>query len=377
MTIYSLVMRNLKLITTGFVISITMNILCILPYCRDYYERFKGKVIQTQYFNSNSPDNEVIEAVIEASITMKRSRFETKKPYMGLIPDIKHYIKHLFIEGGGRPNNYAEAYLYAGLSYYALKKMDYKVVDYLDIKAKKFSSGGILNYELTEVDQVPIGIMFLNLYKLSHDEEFFDVARNIFGFLKSKRIDNSNIIAYRETSPNEFSDGVGMIVPFLMEYFHVSQDSTALLMATENVNQFRKYGCDGTTGLPAHGYNKETHIKVGSANWGRGIGWYLLGCSYLSSNDTILNKSVDLLNYSQFPLSSNKFDSSTALMFEIFKKSRNPNERRKLDFIKPYITQDGLIMECSGDTYDLNNYSHFYGPAELTNGLFLILTYKE
>ncbi len=101
MTIYSLVMRNLKLITTGFVISITMNILCILPYCRDYYERFKGKVIQTQYFNSNSPDNEVIEAVIEASITMKRSRFETKKPYMGLIPDIKHYIKHLFIEGGG------------------------------------------------------------------------------------------------------------------------------------------------------------------------------------------------------------------------------------------------------------------------------------
>ena len=169
-----------------------------------------------------------------------------------------------------------------------------------------------------------------------------------------------------------------MIVPFLMEYFHVSQDSTALLMAIENVNEYRKYGCDETTGIPVHGYNKKTHIKVGSANWGRGIGWYLLGVAYTSHiQDSTLNKSVDLLNYSQFPLSSKKFDSSTALMFEIFKQSRNPNERRKLDFIKPYITQDGFIMECSGDTYDLNNYSHFYGPAELTNGLFLILIYKK
>lgn len=123
-----------------------------------------------------------------------------------------------------------------------------------------------------------------------------------------------------------------------------------------------------------HGYNKETHIKVGSANWGRGIGWYLLAAAYMPHlDDPLLDKSIELLNYSQFPLSSKQFDSSTALMIEIYKQSRIPNVQRPLDFIKPHITQEGLVMKCSGDTYDLNNYSHFFGPAELTNGLFLIL----
>lgn len=219
--------------------------------------------------------------------------------------------------------------------------------------------------------------MYINLYKMTGNDYYLAVAESIFGYLKSIRIGGSNIIAYRKESANQFSDGIGMIVPFLIEYFYQSNDSIALRMAEDNFKEYQKYGCDSSTGIPMHGYNKKTHIKVGSANWGRGIGWYLLGAAYLPHlQDTRLDNNVGELNYAQFPLSSRKFDSSTALMFEIFKQSRMPSEKRSLTFIKPHVTQDGLVMECSGDTYDLNNYSHMYGPAELTNGLFLILVSK-
>lgn len=315
----------------------------------------------------------VINAVVEASLKMDGSKFETRHPSLGLVPDVK-----LFLTNGGnkeqRQNNYAMAYLYAGLSYYALNCNDKEVIDFLLLKSNEFSSNGKLEYELTEVDQVPIGIMYINLYKISRNKEFLDVARSVFDYLNEKRINGSNLISYRAESANQFSDGVGMICPFLMEYFHATQDSTALMMANDNLNEFKKWGCDIATGIPTHGYNKETHIKVGSANWGRGIGWYLLAAAYMPHlDDPLLDKSIELLNYSQFPLSSKQFDSSTALMIEIYKQSRIPNVQRPLDFIKPHITQEGLVMKCSGDTYDLNNYSHFFGPAELTNGLFLIL----
>lgn len=367
-------MKRSKVLVLMLIASVILNITCFLPYIGGYYDRFKEKIFPTQYFKSNTIDSVVINAVVEASLKMDGSKFETRHPSLGLVPDVKLFLTN----GGGnkeqRQNNYAMAYLYAGLSYYALNCNDKEVIDFLLLKSNEFSSNGKLEYELTEVDQVPIGIMYINLYKISRNKEFLDVARSVFDYLNEKRINGSNLISYRAESANQFSDGVGMICPFLMEYFHATQDSTALMMANDNLNEFKKWGCDITTGIPTHGYNKETHIKVGSANWGRGIGWYLLAAAYMPHlDDPLLDKSIELLNYSQFPLSSKQFDSSTALMIEIYKQSRIPNVQRPLDFIKPHITQEGLVMKCSGDTYDLNNYSHFFGPAELTNGLFLIL----
>ena len=117
------------------------------------------------------------------------------------------------------------AYLYAGLSYYALNCNDKEVIDFLLLKSNEFSSNGKLEYELTEVDQVPIGIMYINLYKISRNKEFLDVARSVFDYLNEKRINGSNLISYRAESANQFSDGVGMICPFLMEYFHAGLNS--------------------------------------------------------------------------------------------------------------------------------------------------------
>ena len=189
-------MKKLRLMAISLIVSITINLLCILPYWESYYERFREKIIPTQYFSLNSPDNEVIKAVLETSMKMKGNKFKTQQPNMGLIPDIKFFLTHRE-EEFQRSNNYAMAYLYAGLSYYALKNNDSKVMDYLILKSGEFSSSGRLNYKLTEVDQVPIGIMYINLYKISHNKDFFNVAHSIFEYLKHKRINGSNIITYR------------------------------------------------------------------------------------------------------------------------------------------------------------------------------------
>lgn len=168
-------MKRSKVLVLMLIASVILNITCFLPYIGGYYDRFKEKIFPTQYFKSNTIDSVVINAVVEASLKMDGSKFETRHPSLGLVPDVK-----LFLTNGGnkeqRQNNYAMAYLYAGLSYYALNCNDKEVIDFLLLKSNEFSSNGKLEYELTEVDQVPIGIMYINLYKISRNKEFLDVV---------------------------------------------------------------------------------------------------------------------------------------------------------------------------------------------------------
>ena len=164
-----------------------------------------------------------------------------------------------------------------------------------------------------------------------------------------------------------------MYVPFLVEYSKLTGDTLANSIAYDNMKEFYKYGVDKETGIPSHGYNLKTHIKVGSSNWGRGIGWYILAASYLPEfTDEKIDENLPLISKTQFPQTSRNFDSSTALLFEIYMQNRGFHSRN-IDFVKPYILQTGFVTECSGDTYDFNNHSYIFGSAEMTNGLLLML----
>src|SRR5690606_38856002 len=88
-----------------------------------------------------------------------------------------------------------------------------------------------------------------------------------------------------------------------------------------------QYGVDQVTSIPSHGVSLSHLTKVGSANWGRGIGWYLLGLSALQGalkdyEDELFAcytslSSLKLENnlYSQYPGSSDYFDASTSALF--------------------------------------------------------------
>lgn len=245
-------------------------------------------------------------------------------------------------------------------------------------QSASWDNGSELNYELEFVDQVPIGIAYINLYKITGDERYLSVANQIYNFVLCLREDGSNLIKYRKGSNCNLVDCLGMIVPFLMEYFWLTEDSLAYDIVRDNVVYFQTSSLDCTTQLPYHAYDIDSGIHLGSINWGRGIGWYLLALSYCPEfSSDVLFTNVCKLPYTQFPLSPSKFDSSTALMFEIYKRVVSVTWPDNLDFIKSHIGKDGMIRDCSGDTYDLNRYSHSFGPSELCNGLFFIMLYRN
>ena len=160
-----------------------------------------------------------------------------------------------------------------------------------------------------------------------------------------------------------------------MEYYKMTNNNIAKEIAIRNINLFENYCVDKQTGFPTHGYNTKTKIKIGSSNWGRGIGWYLLAKAYLeepSHGETILNTTLVDLDYTQFPGSSCQFDSSVALLFELYKQKKKIS-KNSIDFIKSRIRVNGEFDLCSGDTYGFNDYSHTFGNSELCSGLFLMI----
>ena len=120
----------------------------------------------------------------------------------------------------------------------------------------------------------------------------------------SRRDEGTNIIFYRKDSPNQFIDALGMYVPFLVEYSRLTGDKLANKIAYDNMLEFYNYGVDKETGIPTHGYNKNTLIKV-IVQLGRGIGWYVLAATYTPEfNNPNIDKTLPLISKTQFPETS-------------------------------------------------------------------------
>lgn len=355
-------------LTCLLVASLAVNMVCILPYATDYMRRDTSP-----YYGISDSDELVISSVVKASMELSASSMPQNE-YRGLLADLKAMCKPK--RNADTFNNYYIAYNYAGLSQYATIAGDPGVIGFLKDRADQWlDQEGKLNYSLEKVDQAPIGIMYINLFKITGNPKYKTAAEHIYNFIKSKRTEG-DLIPYNNEIRN-FSDAVGMFVPFLMEYYSLSHDELALRIAENNLNHYKAYGTDKDTHLPFHGYDVETKIKLGSCNWGRGMGWYLLAIAYCPQmNDAILSSNVEKLPYTQFPLSSNRFDSSTALMFELYKQGTDSARTLNLDFIRTHIRRNGLVSDCSGDTYNLNDYSHSFGNSELCNGLLLLLYSK-
>lgn len=200
-------------------ISVTINVICFLPYVGTYVDRIQQRFWPTSYYNVQSKDNEVIDAVINASLSMDGSAFSCEQPKRGLIYDVHNFIYP--VHSTNLFNNYSHSYLYAGLSEYAFKKKNKRILNHLVQETKTFTAGNSLTYRLQEVDQIPIGICFLNLYQITGEECYLNIAKSIYKWLLGRRESNSNIIYYRK-GDNQFVDALGMYVPFLVKYSKVT-----------------------------------------------------------------------------------------------------------------------------------------------------------
>ncbi len=285
--------------------------------------------------------------------------------------------------------NYPRAFLFLGIiSYLKKNKNKEQLILFKTIFDKYIKDNGEPNFTINRIDQAPFGAVALDLYEIFSETKYLKFADCIFEYLESNIDKNENIIDYRPNLDIVLNDMLGLVIPFLLEYARIANSDKAKLIAEQQINYFNNYGVDINTQIPVHGVNKLTKTKIGSANWGRGIGWYFIGLSYCTKynnefagafeklKSTLLSLRLKEKIWSQFPGSSHVFDASSTLMFFysiLINDKKFITEDEFFKLLKGYLTKDGVILQTSGDTFGLNDYSKTFGNSELSQGLLLLV----
>jgi unsaturated rhamnogalacturonyl hydrolase len=289
---------------------------------------------------------------------------------------------------GFKTYNYPKAFLYFGLSNYLVENKDKTKLTMVKKSFDKIlDAQGRPVFKLDKVDQIPYGLTAINLYKIFGDKKYLNFCTIMYN--ETQKLKNiEGIILYRENQPIQLSDVIGMIVPFLVEYGETFNNKNAINDARNQLQYYIKYGVDKETYLPTHGINIRAKIKVGPTNWGRGIGWYFIGLSHFYNatgefkeefdglSETLVKVQTDDKLWSQFPGSSDYyFDASSSLMF-LYSMNNKDRNYQILNKLSKYISKDGSVLQTSGDTYGINDYSKSFGKSEMSQGFLLLLLSK-
>lgn len=349
------------------IVSIIINVLFVIPLIWQCVLKRKPN-----YIKKEISDEKLLHLIASSSLTNKRKLMVFYEP-TGTILD---YLQLLRPRGREIVNNFQNSYLLFGLTSYALAYGRQDVLQCVIDRINSFlNSKNELSYPLIRLDQVPFGMTLILLQKYA-TQDYSSAINQIYNFLLDRYAKDGSLL-YIRGSKFQHVDSLGMYVPFLSLYSKQYGDSKSLEMIRKGLEEYDKYGVDYNTGIPAHGYNLDSKIKIGSINWGRGLGWYLLGLSFVEDEGSHrVDEILPNLPLEQFPGQTSEFDSSTAIMTKIyiFKKRLYENGAElSLDFIKPFISKDGHVGNCSGDTYTYNRYSNAFGPSELCDGLLLYL----
>lgn len=353
------------------------------------YPRIQDKLITQPTFSDKKINNEEMEKRVFE--TGKKMLFAKKAAtiwheHTGFTASLlqKRYIaetKELQLD------NYPRAFLFAGLFDYAKKQNinQKELQEYFDKE--------IINskYTIQRIDQAPLGLIALNLYQSTKEKKYLIFSQQILEYINTL-LDENGILSYRQGQTILFYDALGLAIPFLVKYSEVVNQE-ALDIARRQIDFYTSYGLHKSTFMPSHAINKKFKTPVGSSNWGRGIGWYILGLSsfYKATGEFekeyygLLNTLKELKNndglWGQFPGSKDQYDASASLLFIYAELTNNPLSYTKeelLNLLSPFISIKGEILETSGDTYGSNYYSHSFGKSELSQGLLLsILSIKD
>lgn len=375
-----------------YIILITSAFVNILFFYYDFFPFFKN-ILKEKRKKSTAPtdkdvkaiENEILKTSFDIIEADKQLTTWDKKQYVS--EKLYHYIKGTKSDSF-KKFHFPVAFLYHGLSSYVLNKN--KESDILRFKAvfdKIIDQTGQPKFTMDKPDQVPFGLTALSLYDKFKEAKYLQFSEYIFQFILTN-LDHKGIMLYNKSSDNQYVDVLGMIVPFLVSYSKVSGDGDALILAKAQIDFFEKHGVDSETFLPSHSFHLKTFIRTGSVNWGRGFGWYLLGINAVNSVDaSYVNKMEKIFSsvpsignhiYSQFPGSSQKADlSATMMLLNCFSDSGiiTVNKEELINTLQPYV-QDGYVMQTSGDTIGINDYSDFFGKSEFSQGMMLLLLSK-
>lgn len=379
--------RNKILLYTILSLSILFN---VITFSLDTYPFLYPK-IKRKYFPEKTLSN--IDQNTESLILSKSIEMAKSSKVAMVWNEPKGVTKEILLSRNitytneFRKNNYPRAFLNFGISEYLIKNNDsVNLQEFKGLFDKLIKDNGLPIFSINRVDQVPFGLVTLNLYREFGEEKYFTFSTEIYEYILSL-MEEDGLIPYRQGQKIILNDMLGMTIPFLIEYSKIKNDPHPLEIAKNQLEYYIKYGVDKETFLPTHAIDRKTKVKIGPTNWGRGIGWYYIALAQYHQHTGEFKEEYDGLKetllalrnpdnlWSQFPGGADTFDASatTMIMYSILLNNNTYFSKQViLEMLKPYISKEGEILHTSGDTYGLNNYSNTFGRSELSQGMLLL-----
>lgn len=380
----------------------TLVFTCIISFLCFYIfiNKRKRKSVDTVNYSSVT---EASTRIVKASLKMLKN----ERTVMSFNDEDSLYIKLARLKAWLRRDNKHKNYAYFNfpLAFLFLGVLDTyersgettllnKIVD----KCENFvSKDGELLFNFDKVDQATFGLVFLRLYTITKAQKYLIAANKIYAHVLSF-VGDDGILRYRKGVNVAFIDTIGLVCPFLVMYSEVADNEQAFILAEKQVKNVMDRGLESNGILPFHAIDLTLDMPIGSVNWGRGIGWWVLGLAPLAAKSCkdepnnyliTLQKLIKFLDaarldkeyWSQFigHTNDNTIDSSATLMFLFASQQagiKDIKSQELLNIIKYCVDSSGIVLNSSGDTMYINKYSRAKGASELTQGLMLSLLSK-
>ena len=291
--------------------------------------------------------------------------------------------------------NFPLAFLLLGLLDRYESSGDTKLLEDIEQKCTELvSSSGQLIFTFDKVDQAMFGLVFLRLYTIAQAKKYLTASNEIYKNVLSY-VGDDDIVRYRKGVDVAFIDTIGLVCPFLIMYADITDCKSARVLAEKQVNHVLDTGLDKDGILPFHAVDLNLNAPLGSINWGRGIGWWVLGLAPLAAKSdkdhpnkyfTALQKILAFLERARLDneywpqfighTNDNTIDSSATLMFLLATQQagiRHIESQELLSVIGRCVDSSGKVINASGDTIYINKYSRVKGASELAQGLMLSL----
>lgn len=251
----------------------------------------------------------------------------------------------------------------------------------------------------------PVNIDFALLaYALMSEDRLNGLGtamKQVYDLILSVKGDNDTVPYRRGMNGIRFVDTIGFICPFLVKYGLNYAVPDALNLARMQIEEYDKMLFSGSANFPPHAIDRERNLPLGVYDWGRGVGWYILGITetyrclpegdfkeYLGAR---IVKLADELR--QFQKASGGWGSSVfmadspvegsltslagLLMVEAYSITGDKDylsvAENAIRQLMAITQRNGAIDMCQGDTKGIGNYSTRYGYMPFAQGMALLL----
>ena len=236
-------------------------------------------------------------------------------------------------------------------------------------------------------DQVIHAEVMLHLDERHGCTLFHSLIEQAADLLKSIAARNNGLVVYWPPDQELLVDTLGMITGFCYHYADICGDAALAEIADRQIRYTEQFCIDPESGFPFHAYNPSTGHTSGASCWGRGIGWYLLGLSaYVRRHPEAAPRLLQVFQavfrtqdssgylYDNLAAPSHIDSSATcmaalslaeALESSLFAPQDEallvPFLIRSLRALCSSTTEDGKVLDCSGECRAPGQYSTEYG----------------